>query len=98
MTDLIIDFTKEPLEKVKRLVSTLGGKTRIEILKYICSGKDWNVTKLARKLKCGLSNTAQQVNYLRRAGLIVKEPAKSVGSNIKILKPVYDNIIFKFGE
>lgn len=98
MTDLTIDFTEEPLERIQEITDIFAGNRRVEMLKYICGGKDWNATELAKKLDCGISNVSQQAQKLEKAGLIIKETAKSVGNNIKIFKPVYKRIIFKLAD
>jgi len=91
MTTLQIDFS-EDLVKYKKLLMSLGGKTRIKILKLISNGQNWTISDMAKKMKCGIPNISQQVTELEKAGLIIKLLSPSSGNNIKYIKPVYEKI------
>ena len=91
MTTLVIDF-KEDIVNYKNLLTTLGGKTRIKILKLISNGQNWTISDMAKKMKCGIPNLSQQVTELEKAGLIIKLLSPSSGNNIKYIKPVYEKI------
>jgi len=98
VSKLIINFHREQLPKLKQLISVLGGKTRIEILKRINDGKDWTISKLAKTMDCGVANLSQQVTELEKAGLVLRKTAKSIGTNMKIITPVYKYIEIIFQE
>ena len=91
ITTLVIDFAEE-LVKYKNLLASLGGKTRIKILKLISNGQDWTISAMAKKMRCGIANLSQQVSELEKAGLIIKKLSPSAGNNVKYIRPVYDTI------
>jgi len=91
MTILVINF-KEDMVKYKKLLTVLGGKTRIKILKLISNGQNWTISDMAKKMKCGIPNLSQQVSELEKSGFIIKQLSPSSGNNIKYIKPVYEKI------
>lgn len=96
MVTLTIDFNELPLPKAKRLISVLGGKTRIEVLEKINQNKNWTITKLAKEMDCTVGNLSQQVSDLEKAHLVIRKRSPTIGSNIKIIKPVYDEVVIRF--
>ena len=97
MATLTIDFAEDVI-KFKKLLSSLGGKRRIRILKLISDGKDWTISDMAKRMDCGIPNVSQQVTELEKAGLIVKQLSKTQGNNMKFIKPVYDEILIRLKE
>lgn len=94
MSKFTIDFNDD-ISTFNGVVSALGGKRRMEILKLIGDGKEWTVTDIAKRLNCKISNVSQQIKILEDAGLIIKRLAKSIGNTSKIIKPIYKEILIK---
>ena len=94
-SQLIINIAEQPLPQLKKFLKQLGGERRIAILKRLTDGKDITITELAKEMDCGKANISQQVSELEKAGLIIKQVSKTSGSNLKFIKPAYDEIIIK---
>lgn len=94
MNTLEIDFNNG-ISKIADLLVALGGRRRIEILKLLSDGKNWSISNLAKHMSCGIANLSQQVAELEKAGLIIKQVAKTEGNNTKFIKPVYKEILIK---
>ena len=94
MSKFKIDFNDD-ITTFNGIISALGGKRRMEILKLIGDGRDWTITAIAKRLNCKISNVSQQIKILEDAGLIVKRLAKTIGNTSKIIKPIYNEIIIK---
>lgn len=94
MSKFTIDFNND-ISTFNGVVSALGGKRRMEILKLIGDGKEWTITDIAKRLSCKISNISQQIKILEDAGLIVKRLAKTIGNTSKIIKPIYKEILIK---
>ena len=94
MSKFTIDFNSD-ISTFNGVVSALGGKRRMEILKLIGDGKEWTITDIAKRLDCKISNISQQIKILEDAGLIIKRLAKTIGNTSKIIKPIYDEILIR---
>jgi len=92
MNTLEISF-HNGIGEIADVLVALGGRRRIEILKIISDGRNWTISAMAKKMNCGVANLSQQVSELEKAGLIIKQVAKSIGNNTKIIKPVYKRIV-----
>jgi len=91
---LEINF-RNGMSDIADILIALGGRRRIEILKLISDGKNWTISAMAKKMNCGVANLSQQVTELEKAGLIIKQNAKSIGNNTKLIKAVYEKIVIK---
>lgn len=95
MSQLIIKISEQPLPQLKKLLKQLGGERKIAILKKLTNGKNMTITDIAKEMDCGKANISQQVSELEKAGLIIKQVSKTAGSNLKFIKPAYNEIIIK---
>lgn len=94
MNSFEINFN-EDISAFDGILSALGGRRRLEILKIIRDGKEWTITDIAKHLNCKISNVSQQIKILEDAGLVVKRLAKTIGNTSKIIKPIYEKIEIK---
>lgn len=94
MSKFTIDFNND-ISTFNGVISALGGKRRMEILKLIGDGKEWTITDIAKRLDYKISNISQQIKILEDAGLIIKRLAKTIGNTSKIIKPIYDEILIR---
>ena len=92
MNTLEISF-HNGIGEIADILVALGGRRRIEILKIISDGRNWTISKMAKEMNCGVANLSQQVAELEKAGLIIKQVAKSEANNTKIIRSVYKKIV-----
>lgn len=98
MSELVLSLNGENYPSVKKILSVLGGNTRVEILRIISDGRDWTIQDIAKRVSTKLPNVSQQISELERAGLIVKRFSKIRGNNTRVITPTYKRIVINIGS